>query len=39
MEDVQKKLVVPSTHAPALHNTDNITLGKVERSVEVLFYT
>ncbi|CAL5005439.1 unnamed protein product [Urochloa decumbens] len=36
MEDVQKKLVVPSTHTPNLQNTDKITLGKVERSVEAV---
>ncbi|XP_004973833.1 protein ENHANCED DOWNY MILDEW 2-like [Setaria italica] len=36
MEDVQKKLVVPSTHAPHMHNADDITLGKVERSVEAV---
>lgn len=39
MEDVKKKLVVPSTHAPYLQNADNITLEKVEESVEVLCYT
>jgi hypothetical protein len=37
MEDVKKKLVVPSTHTPN-QNADNITLEKVEGSVEVLCY-
>jgi len=37
MEDVKKKLVVPSTHTPN-QNVDNITLEKVEGSVEVLCY-
>ncbi|KAL6644580.1 hypothetical protein ACP70R_016188 [Stipagrostis hirtigluma subsp. patula] len=34
IEDVQKKLVVPSAYTPFMRNTDRITLGKVERSVE-----
>ncbi|KAF8654535.1 hypothetical protein HU200_061727 [Digitaria exilis] len=36
MEDVRKKLVVPSTHAQSSHSTDKITLGQVERSVEAV---
>ncbi|CAL5001354.1 unnamed protein product [Urochloa decumbens] len=32
MEDVQKKLVVPSTHAPHLQNTEKITLGKAVKA-------
>lgn len=39
MDDVKKKLVVPSTYAPNLQNADNITLENVEISVEVLCYT
>ncbi|WVZ92293.1 hypothetical protein U9M48_038370 [Paspalum notatum var. saurae] len=35
-EDVQKKLVVPSTHTPSLQNMSKITLGQVERSVEAV---
>ncbi|KXG25665.1 hypothetical protein SORBI_3007G214900 [Sorghum bicolor] len=35
MEDVKKKLVVPSTHTPN-QNADNITLEKVEGSVEAV---
>ncbi|KAJ1255041.1 hypothetical protein BS78_K295200 [Paspalum vaginatum] len=35
-EDVQKKLVVPSTHTPSLQNISKITLGQVERSVEAV---
>jgi hypothetical protein len=35
IEDVQKRLVVPSTYMTVTQNTDKITLGQVERSVEV----
>lgn len=35
IEDVRKRLMVPSTYTQATQNTDKITLGKVERSVEV----
>lgn len=35
-EDVQKRLVVPSTYAQSTQNTEKITLGKVERSVEAV---
>ncbi|TVU05243.1 hypothetical protein EJB05_48401 [Eragrostis curvula] len=35
IEDVHKKLVVPSTHTTT-QNADKITLGKVERSVEAV---
>ncbi|KAG8047712.1 hypothetical protein GUJ93_ZPchr0008g12123 [Zizania palustris] len=34
MEDIQKRLVVPSTYTPVMNNTDKITLGMVQRSVE-----
>uniref|UniRef100_A0A0D9X9F9 Zinc finger PHD-type domain-containing protein n=1 Tax=Leersia perrieri TaxID=77586 RepID=A0A0D9X9F9_9ORYZ len=36
IEDIQKRLVVPSTHTPATNNTDKITLGMVQRSVEAV---
>uniref|UniRef100_A0A0E0IDZ9 Zinc finger PHD-type domain-containing protein n=1 Tax=Oryza nivara TaxID=4536 RepID=A0A0E0IDZ9_ORYNI len=36
IEDIQKKLVVPSTHTPVSKNTDKITLGMVQRSVEAI---
>ncbi|KAM0881587.1 hypothetical protein ACQ4PT_032863 [Festuca glaucescens] len=36
MEDVQKKLVVSSTYTSFMKNTDKVTLGKVERSVEAV---
>jgi hypothetical protein len=39
MKDVQKKLVVSSTYTSFMKNTDKVTLGKVERSVEVLCCT
>ncbi|GJN03908.1 hypothetical protein PR202_ga21403 [Eleusine coracana subsp. coracana] len=36
IEDVQKRLVVPSTYTTFTQNTDKITLGMVERSVEAV---
>lgn len=36
IDDVMKKLNIPSTHASARRINKNITLGKVEGSVEVL---
>uniref|UniRef100_J3MU72 Zinc finger PHD-type domain-containing protein n=1 Tax=Oryza brachyantha TaxID=4533 RepID=J3MU72_ORYBR len=36
IEDIQKKLVVPSTHTPVPKNTEKITLGMVQRSVEAI---
>uniref|UniRef100_A0A0E0LWJ4 Zinc finger PHD-type domain-containing protein n=1 Tax=Oryza punctata TaxID=4537 RepID=A0A0E0LWJ4_ORYPU len=36
IEDIQKRLVVPSTHTPVSKNTDKITLGMVQRSVEAI---
>jgi hypothetical protein len=39
MEDIQKKLVVSSTYASFMKNTDKVTLGKVDRSVEVICCT
>ncbi|KAL5669800.1 hypothetical protein ACJX0J_022021, partial [Zea mays] len=36
MDDVKKKLVVPSTYAPNLQNADNITLENVEIYVEAV---
>ncbi|KAF0895990.1 hypothetical protein E2562_018129, partial [Oryza meyeriana var. granulata] len=36
IEDIQKRLVVSSTHAPVTKNTDKITLGMVQRSVEAI---
>ncbi|CAM0912251.1 unnamed protein product [Alopecurus aequalis] len=36
IEDVQKKLVVSSTYTSFMKNTDKVTLGKVERSVEAV---
>lgn len=38
IEDVQKRLVVPSAYAQPTQNTEKITLGKVERCVEVLSF-
>ncbi|VAI73859.1 unnamed protein product [Triticum turgidum subsp. durum] len=36
IEDVQKQLVVSSTYTSFMKNTDKVTLGKVERSVEAV---
>ncbi|KAL6859016.1 hypothetical protein ACP4OV_018018 [Aristida adscensionis] len=36
IEDVRKKLVVPSTYTPCMQNNEKITLGKVDRSVEAV---